>query len=280
VLPFFALTSALLAADCSRPLLVALPEPNVLALEVPGDNQLWDQIWKKGCNLHPMTARLTMRGTVAGSRTRSAIWVGAHVSGLRIEPADGSRSFVLTSSDRPARVATLELSGRRVESSDVHALVQLAIGLPLTGEELQGLLTTCPLRSGGSPVTLRTGSDALDLMLFDDPGDADVLHFSRRGEHDPWRLLAMTSNRSAPAFRWRTEFHAPVATVPKTFRLTSLDWKGEPGGELDVLVTVDRVQVSPMLEERLFKPSDDKTYTDITIGELKTSGVRLPLVLD
>ena len=50
-------------------------------------------------------------------------------------------------------------------------------------------------------------------------------------------------------------FHAPIATVPKTFRLTSLDWKGQPSGELDVLVMVDRVQVSPMIDQRLFEPA-------------------------
>jgi len=275
------LTAALLVAACSRPFAVSLPDLRSSALEVPGDRKVYEDIWETGCNLFQVTARLTLRGSVAGKRPRSAMWIGGSGSGgFRIESDGGGRSFVLTSPAQATPGATLQLpDGRHVVSADVAALVQLATGLPLTGRELQSLVTTCPTRDGGGPASYRPSSNALDLMFADSPEATDVIHFARDDANAAWRLVAMTSNRQKPPFRWRTEFHAPIATVPKTFRLIGLDWRGQPTGELDVLVTVDRVQVSPMIDPRLFEPSGASDES-LTLDELKASGMRLPLIVD
>ena len=276
-----ALATALFAAACARPVPVTLPVPRSVALEVPGDSKLYQDIWDTGCNIFQVTARLTLRGRVAGKRPRSVIWVASAATAFRLEASEGERPFVLTSvATVPPQVATLQLpDGRLAHSTDVAALVQLATGLPFSGGELHRLLTTCPTRDGGGPVSYRPSSDALDLILSDTPDAADVLHFARDDASASWRLLAMTSTRQSLPLRWRTEFHAPIATVPRTFRLTSLDWKGQPGGEFDVLVVVDHVQVSPMIEPRLFEPAT-ASGERMTLEELKTSGVRLPLLVD
>lgn len=271
--------AALALTACSRTVPVTLPVARATGLDVRADAKVYDDIWDTGCNIFQVTARLALSGRVGGKRPRSAIWVGAAGRALRIERADSRRPFLLTSTE-PAQVATLRLpDGRIVASENVEGLVQLATGLPLGGGELQRLLTTCPSREGGGPVSYRPDSNALDLVLGDSPDKTDIIHFARDDAQAAWRLLAMTSNRPLVPFRWRTEFHAPIATVPKTFRLTGLDWTGQPSGELDVLVTVDHVQVGPMIEPHLFAPAtaSDKS---MTLEELRTSGVKLPLIVD
>ena len=114
-------------------------------------------------------------------------------------------------------------------------------------------------------------------MLGDSPDRTDIIHFVRDDAQAAWRLQAMTSNRPLIPFRWKTEFHAPIATVPRTFRLSSLDWNGQSNGELDVLVTVDQVQVGPMIEPRLFEAAASPART-MSLDELRASGVKLPLV--
>lgn len=266
-------------AGCSRPVPVSLPVARAAGLDARADVKIYDDIWETGCNIFQVTARLTLSGRVVGKRLRSAIWVAAAGRAFRIEGDDSRRPFLLTSAE-PAQVATLRLpDGRTVASTDVERLVQVATGLPLGGGELQRLLTTCPSRDGGGPVSYRPGSNALDLVLGETPDKTDIIHFARDDAQAAWRLLAMTSNRTAIPFRWRTEFSAPIASVPATFRLTSLDWKGQSSGELDVLVTVDHVQVGPMIEPGLFEPAA-ASGGRMTLEELRASGVKLPLIVD
>jgi hypothetical protein len=252
-----------------------------IALDLPQDQNVFEEaIWKKGCGLFPMTARLTFNGTVAGRRPRQSIWVGVQGEAFRIEPADASRSFVLTGSTRPPK-ATLALSSHwRVNSTDVRGLVHAVAGIPWTGRELQGLLTTCPAAGGGVGASYRTGANALDVSLDDTPGISDVIHFRRNRADSPWQLLAMTSDRQAPPLRWRTEFNVPISTVPKTVRVRGLDWRGEPDGHLDIVIAVDRVQVSPMLAASLFEPEAGPLDTPMTLEELRSSGTTLPLMLE
>ena len=220
-----------------------------------------------------------MAASAANVRARPS-GLGARSGTFRIEAAGNGRPFLLTRAAQPTPIATLRLpDGRLVASTDTAALVQLAIGLPLGGGELQRLLATCPTAEGSGPVSYRSNSNALDLVLGDSPDMIDIIHFARDDAQASWRLVAMTSTRPSIPFRWRTEFHAPIATVPKTFRLTSLDWKGQPTGELDVLVKVDQVQVGPMIDPSMFEPAAAPGRR-MTLEELKTSGVQLPLIVN
>ena len=279
LVPIVAAGLAVTSCSQSVSVPVSLPAARAAGLDVPADVKVYQDIWDTGCNIFQVTARLRLTGRVGSKRARADIWVAAANRAFRIEAAGNRRPFVLTSAE-PAEIATLQLpDGRTVASTDVEGLVHLATGLPLGGGELQKLLTTCPSRDGGGPVSYRPSPNALDLVLGDSPDRTDIIHFARDDAQAAWRLQAMTSNRPLVPFRWRTEFHAPIATVPKTFRLTSLDWNGQSSGELDVLVTVDHVQVGPMIEPRLFEPSP-RPAGHMTLEELKISGVKLPLVLD
>jgi len=246
---------------------------------VAGDAAEHSRLWDTGCIVFQGTARLTLKGRVAGKRPQSVLWVAVSNTAARIEADAGRQPFVLTTPrEDSAGIATLQLAdGRRVESREAVALAQIATGLPLTGPELQNLLFTCPVRSGRSAITYRTSPDALDVLVGDNPDDADVVHMSRGSAQGPWNLLAMTSTRP-PQVRWRTVFYAPPGTIPKTARIYSVDWKGQPSDGFDVTVEVDQVQVTPLLSEGLFTPGVS-TAGALTIEELRAADVRLPLLV-
>ena len=191
-----ALAAGLFLTACSRPVPVSLPVARATALDNPRDQQVYQDIWDTGCNIFQVTARLTLSGRVGGKRPRSAIWVGSASGAFRIEAAGNGRPFLLTRAAQPTPIATLRLpDGRLVASTDTAALVQLAIGLPLGGGELQRLLATCPTAEGSGPVSYRSNSNALDLVLGDSPDMIDVIHFARDNGQASWRLVAMTSTR-------------------------------------------------------------------------------------
>ena len=245
-----------------------------IGLDLAEDREVLEHLAGAACMLTPLTARLTLNGTVSGQRLQTAIWIGVLRDSLRIE-STSNRPFVLTSRDTRSEGATLRREGEPlVRSADVPALVHAAIGVPLTGRDFHSLLLTCPM--GGVGYTLRTGPNKLDVST-DRQGGFDVLHLSRSGRRSSWRLLGMTSNHDALLLRWRTELDAPFASAPKILRLTSIDWKGEPSPEFDLTARVDRVQISPAVD-----PFEDRAAADeeaITLEALKATGTRMPLIL-
>jgi hypothetical protein len=245
-----------------------------IGLDLPEDREVLDHIARSGCMLTPLTARLTLNGTVSGQRLETAIWIAVLRDSLRIE-STSNRPFVLTSRDTRSEGATLRRKGEPlVRSADVPALVHATIGVPLTATDFHALLLTCPM--GGVGYTLRTGPNRLDVET-ERRGGFDTLHLSRSGRRSPWRLQALTSTHKALSLRWRTELDAPFASAPKILRLTSIDWKGEPSTEFDLTATMDRVQISPAVD-----PFEDPAAADeetITLEALKATGTRMPLIL-
>jgi hypothetical protein len=237
---------ALLVTACAPGRPMQLPDVTSGGVMVPEEGDVLIDLTKSCAVPLPMSARLLIEGTIHGTPVRRALWVGTDTHHLRIEasPLDGA-PFALSGAGTPAPGGArlwLPREQRYAETPDIRDVTGVALGLPLNGQELQSLLTTCPYFSGGGAEPYRVGPNTL-FFWSDEHGT--IIHeivLVRRAASSPWRLHSVSFSRKGWP-RWRAVFASEVGEIPKTFWISRLDWTGAATPDFDVRVTLDQVRV-------------------------------------
>jgi hypothetical protein len=224
--------------------------------------------------IQTLTTQIEFRGSVRGRRIRARMWAGTAFPALARLEAIGSSTpplFVFTAS---GNVATLLLprDNRVVRDERARAVLEAIAGIPLDAADLEGVLTGCP-RISGEIEALAFGDTSLKVVIGD---YKDELHLRRDHSRAPWRLVVMVRRVPDRALRWRAEFHDRVNGVPRTIRLTSLEWNGQPAQSFDVQLTLRRLQINPSLGPETFEGAGPRAgQQPLTLDELQRSGLLL-----
>jgi hypothetical protein len=208
---------------------------------------------RRACqDVQRLTAHLDLRGIVAGRQVSRTMWAGVSVDGLsRLESASPSgRPFVLTASKRQA-LLLLPDRGPAYVRGDAAVLHNAVIGLALDGSALEAVLTGCPRISGG--LTAEAFDSGWMRVMID---AKDALYLHRSGAGAAWEAMAYLHVDAAQNVRWRADFRdrGRYDGVPRTIRLTKLEWNSRASRDFDVTLRLTRIQVNPLLTPATFAP--------------------------
>jgi hypothetical protein len=237
-----------------------------------------------------MTAQGSVRGISSGQRIGGRLWIGIDVGSgsLRLESVQGAAfDFVFVANDAIKSdtdtsdvEATLVLPrGERVVRDSSRRLIEAVIGVPLTAQEFIWTFTGCPTW-GGSIFGRRFGDTWMKLWVGDVAPLELVVHRTDLGS--PWALLTMVRNIDEGMLRWRTAFSDRVGGLARGMRIVSLDWNGEAGRAFDVQLSLNRIQVGPVLGSATFSvvpPSSARRVSLDTLRQERPRGM-WPVVND
>lgn len=236
------------------------------------------------CQSRVITARVRIRGTLRRRTINTALWVSveAETARLRLDPADTtSPPFHLLASSSYASVqrdeATLVLPAKRwVVRSRSRELVELVLGIPLSGLDLQRVLTGCPAFTGG---TLRFERfDPLTVKFAVEDTTLIEVFMRRHNIGSSWTTFAIVTGVPGRSIRWRTDPGKRSGSVLESVRLMSLEWNGTAGRLFDLTFSLDRIQTPATAPDIFTLPIPDGA-SDFEIAAVGLN-VPVPLLAD
>jgi len=171
-----------------------------------------------------LTAQMAVRGSVGGAPARATLWAGTTaIDTVRLEPVSpmSRPDFVLVAKEGNA---TVRLQGPdRFTRGTAHDSIEAVTGLPLSGAELQGVLTGCP-RISGNLQAWAFGRGQIRLIV----GERDELHLRRIPLPNTWQLVAWIHTVPGRELRWRAEFYERLArngAEARPFDQPRVEWR-------------------------------------------------------
>ena len=272
------LIPVVLLASCAPAGRIQLPSARASVDGTARDSNLFEETLRP-CSLIPVTARVQVEGTIQGTRVRRSVWVGTDADNMRIEAsAQDGAPFVLWGNRVSGGRTGLWLPGERkvVMQHDLPELAAAAIGIPLSGLELYGLLTTCPMFQNGGVEINRLAPDVRQIRISQDTVNTYV-NLARRNATARWRLQSVTvARRDQP--RWRVEFSSPVGSVPSRVRISRLEWTGEPSPALDLRLTIDRAHLDIGIGPAVLTPAVPASDERVSLADITSSRGGRPLL--
>jgi hypothetical protein len=172
--------------------------------------------------------------------------------------------------------ATLLLSdGSWIVQSRSRELVELVLGVPLSAEELKGVLTGCPRITGD--LKIERFDDAVKFTLQNADAASEVFA-RRRSIGSPWAVFAITGSVPGRPIRWRADLGGRRHGVLQSVRLTSLEWNGRLGRQFDLTVSFDRIQTPALTADILSLPPSESAES-ISVDAVRTN-LSVPLLAD
>ena len=217
-----------------------------------------------------LTTQIVVRGSAHGHRLRFRMWSAVAFPALaRLEVVASSRPplFIFTARGDDAMLL-VPRDNRVVQHERASVVLEAMAGTPLNGVDLEGLLTGCP-RISGTYRAFQFGNTWLKFFI----GENDEVYLRRNDASGPWHLVVMIRRVPGQSIRWRAEFRNRRDGVPRTIRLTSLDWNGQPSDAFDVRLSLRRLQINPLLGPEEFAVPVSLSAQPITLDELRRSGL-------
>jgi hypothetical protein len=189
---------------------------------------------------------------------------------IEVGASSGPPHFIFTARGDDATLL-LPRDNRVVEHERASLVLEALAGTPLNGLDLEGLLTGCP-RISGSYQAFQFGDTWLKFFI----GENDEVYLRRNDPSGPWHLVVMIRRVPGQALRWRAEFRDRRDGVPRTIRVTSLDWNGQPSEAFDLWLSLRRLEINPLIGPEEFAVPVPRSAQPITLDELRRSS---PLAL-
>jgi hypothetical protein len=215
-----------------------------------------------------LTTQIVVRGSVHGHRVRFRLRAATAFPALaRLEVVASPRPPLFTFTARGDDATLLVPRDNRVAQHErASAVLDAVAGLPLNGVDLEGLLTGCP-RISGTYRAFQFGDTWLKFFV----GEDDEVYLQRNDPGGPWHLMVMIRRVSGQSLRWRAEFRDRRDGVPRTIRLTSLDWNGQSSDAFDIRLSLRRLEINPLLGPEEFAVPVPRSAQPITLDELRRS---------
>ena len=225
----------------------------------PDFNQVHSQVSAACAGVRTLTTELGLSGRAGGQRLRGRVVAGfARPDSMRLEGVApfGAPAFVLAARGDMATLV-LPRDRRVLRGSRAEEILGALTGVSLAPADLQAILSGCvtpmPRAIGGR--LHRNGWASIDL-----DGGA-TLYLQRQG--DAWQV------RAARRAGWRIEYPAWQETLPQAVRLQS---DAEAAG-VDVTATISQLETNVDLEASAFTVNVPQGTTEITLDELRTTGL-------
>jgi hypothetical protein len=217
------------------------------------------------------TGRVNVRGTAAGRRIQTRVAFAIQMSGAtRLESVESfERKFVFSAVGDDA---TLLLPARNlvVPHESTSAILEATLGLPLTTTDVQRLFV-CPRGGSGSfSGTEKLADDWLRLFGSGPDGPIEV-YFRQDGSRGVYKLVAMIHRTTTTGAAWRADFHDQRNGIWRRVHLMSVDWKGETSLSYDVELTVEDIQVNPVIERAALSVSVPASARPIALDEFRAT---------
>ena len=207
-----------------------------------------------------MTLEASVRGSVAGQRTRATLLAGlASPASVRLEAYAFSRpvfTFVATGSDA---TLLLQQDDRVLPRAPAKEVLEALTGVPLDPADLKAAMTGC-----GEVAGAVTG-ERLDTNWRRIAQGTTVYHLRRRNEASPWQMVAV--QRRDGNLSWRIEYRNIVGGLPREVRFTSDDRK-----RFDLQLRMSDVEINPSLAADAFEVNVRPVMQPITLEELRRGG--------
>jgi len=184
---------------------------------------------------------------------------------LEVVASSGFPPFVFSANADDATLL-VPRPDRVLRHERASAVLDVVAGIPLNGTDLEGVLTGCP-RIGGVYRAFQFGDTWLKFFIDDD----DEVFLRRDHPGGPWHLVVMIRRAPGQALRWRAEFRDRRDGLPRTIRLTSLRWNGQPSGAFDLRLSLRHLEINPLIGPEELAVSVPGSAHPITLDELRRS---------